>query len=193
MSHIDTIKHKVLGEIGYLPVYLLEQDENDEFNSPKGTVLLGGGGGEHPALSIKNLDFVVLEYLYINIDKLKPDNLSNLEYLKLKREAQLEEFEERVLDLMDELNVRDNCEYDYYKVLQFNNWGLDNYAEIVNYRKTTQDVYEYNCTEDWLCYKVGEFIVLNCPELNHYKKLFNDFEELKNKINEKVCENDLVI
>jgi hypothetical protein len=49
MSYIDTLNHKVLGEIAYLPVYLLEDDDlgyGNEFNSPKGTILLGGGGDD---------------------------------------------------------------------------------------------------------------------------------------------------
>lgn len=180
MSHIDTIKHKVLGEIGYLPVYLLEEDEDDEFHSPKGTILLGGGGGEHPALSIKNHNFVVLHYLFTNIDKLKPEELSNTEFRKLKREIGILDFEERILEAMDLLDIYDNANYDRYNVLQFNYWGLDHYAEIVNYKNSLDDDnYEYNCTEDWLCYKIGEFIVENCPEQNNYKDLFNEFDLIK--------------
>lgn len=191
MSYIDTLKHKVLGEIAYLPVYLLEQDdlgENNEFNSPKGTILLGGGGGEHPALSIKNHNIVVLNYLNNLIDSLKPEDMGNVSFEKYKREYGIDELEEKTLDLLDEYSSKDNIEYDYYNVLQFNNWSMDNYADLVIWRREN-DSREYFSTEEWLNIVVGEFIVNNVPELNNFKELFEELEEFKLNLNNQ--ENDL--
>lgn len=191
MSYIDTLKHKVLGEIAYLPVYLLEQDdlgENNEFNSPKGTILLGGGGGEHPALSIKNHNIVVLNYLNNLIDSLKPEDMGNVAFEKYKREYGIDELEEKTLDLLDEYSSKDNIEYDYYNVLQFNDWSMDNYADLVIWRREN-DSREYFSTEEWLNIVVGEFIVNNVSELNNFKELFEELEILKINLNNQ--ENDL--
>ena len=181
MSYIDTLKHKVLGEIAYLPVYLLEQDdlgENNEFNSPKGTILLGGGGGEHPALSIKNHNIVVLNYLYNLIDSLQPEGMRNVQFEKYKRENGIDNLEEKILNLMDQYSLKDNYEYDYYNVLQFNNWSMDNYADLVIWKREN-DSREYFSTEEWLNIVIGEFVVNNFPELNNFKELFEELESFK--------------
>lgn len=179
MSYIDTLDHTVLGEIGYLPVYLLNQDdlgENNEFNSPKGTLLLGGGGGEHPALSIKNLNFVVLYYFYLLIDMQKPSEMKELEYLKIKRESKLDFIEGNLLLLMDNEDEKNSYLYDKFSVLQFNNWTIDDFANIANYRKENE-ILDFEFTEEWLIFKIGEFIVKNHPELNN----FTDIEKELNK------------
>ena len=181
MSYIDTLNHKVLGEIAYLPVYLLEDDdlgEGNEFNSPKGTILLGGGGGEHPALSIKNHNIVVLNYLYNLMDALKPKDMGNVKFEKYKRENGIDKFEEKIFDLLDEYSLKDNCEYDYYNVLQFNNWSMDNYADLVIWRREN-DSREIFSSEEWLNIVIGEFIVNNAPELNNFKELFEELESFK--------------
>ncbi len=181
MSYIDLLKHKVLGEIAELPVYLLEEDdlgERNEFNSPKGTILLGGGGGEHPALSIKNHNIVVLNYLYNLMDALKPEDMGNVQFEKYKRENGIDEFEEKIFDLLDEYSLKDNCEYDYYNVLQFNNWSMDNYADLVIWRREN-DSREFFSSEEWLNIVIGEFIVNNAHELNNFKELFEELESFK--------------
>lgn len=181
MSYIDLLKHKVLGEIAELPVYLLEEDdlgERNEFNSPKGTILLGGGGGEHPALSIKNHNIVVLNYLYNLMDALKPEDMGNVQFEKYKRENGIDNFEEKIFDLLDEYSLKDNCEYDYYNVLQFNNWSMDNYADLVIWRREN-DSREFFSSEEWLNIVIGEFIVNNAPELNNFKELFEELESFK--------------
>lgn len=181
MSYIDLLKHKVLGEIAEIPVYLLEEDdlgERNEFNSPKGTILLGGGGGEHPALSIKNHNIVVLNYLYNLMDALKPEDMGNVQFEKYKRENGIDEFEEKIFDLLDEYSLKDNCEYDYYNVLQFNNWSMDNYADLVIWRREN-DSREFFSSEEWLNIVIGEFIVNNAPELNNFKELFEELESFK--------------
>lgn len=181
MSYIDLLKHRVLGKIAELPVYLLEEDdlgERNEFNSPKGTILLGGGGGEHPALSIKNHNIVVLNYLYNLMDALKPEDMGNVKFEKYKRENGIDKFEEKIFDLLDEYSLKDNCEYDYYNVLQFNNWSMDNYADLVIWRREN-DSREFFSSEEWLNIVIGEFIVNNAPELNNFKELFEELESFK--------------
>ena len=128
MSYIDTLNHKVLGEIAYLPVYLLEDDdlgEGNEFNSPKGTILLGGGGGEHPALAIKNLDVVILNALLNKFYELKPEDLKATEFLKLQRELGIYGFENKIEEAfeihkknqnIDKTNLLNNISYTTKKV-----------------------------------------------------------------------------
>ena len=181
MSYIDTLNHKVLGEIAYLPVYLLEDDdlgEGNEFNSPKGTILLGGGGGEHPALAIKNLDVVILNALLNKFYELKPEDLKATEFLKLQRELGIYGFENKIYDILDDINKKDKIEYDFYNVLQFNCWTMNDYAKLVNWRNEN-DKREFYSTEEWLNVVIGEFIIDNCNDLNKFQDLINEYNEIK--------------
>lgn len=63
MSHIDTLKHQRLGTINDLEVYLLLEKDDSEFKAKAGTVVLGGGGGEHAPIVVRNLTYCVANYI----------------------------------------------------------------------------------------------------------------------------------
>ena len=66
MSYIDLFKHEVLTEdIFGLPLYrALEDIKGDEFKCNQGQLIIGGGGGEHPAIIIKDINNSIQIYLF---------------------------------------------------------------------------------------------------------------------------------
>jgi hypothetical protein len=60
MSYIDSFKHKIIKtieeDIRFLVLYqALEDIDGDEFKLESGQYVLGGGGGEYPAIIIKDI------------------------------------------------------------------------------------------------------------------------------------------
>ena len=85
MSYIDLFKHKYIGEVSGLPVYqALEDIDGDEFQCEKSQYIIGGGGGEHPAIVIKDLYISILLKVYYETDDwhsiLKIDYVNNLKF-----------------------------------------------------------------------------------------------------------------
>jgi hypothetical protein len=87
MSYIDLFKHREVGNICGLPLYLaLENIDGDEFKCKTGSVIIGGGGGEHPGMVIKDLDILFSTYNFYNdpdydfINNGCPDYFNNLDY-----------------------------------------------------------------------------------------------------------------
>lgn len=88
MSYIDMFKHEQLTEIIGLPLYRAQEDiEGDEFNAKQGQLILGGGGGEHPAIVIKHIDSMVARYIWTSTDTehsydyIECDYFENLEFV----------------------------------------------------------------------------------------------------------------
>lgn len=87
-------------------------------------------------------------------------------------------FENKIDDILDDINKKDNITYDFYNVLQFNNWTMNDYAELVNWRNEN-DKREFYSTEEWLNVVIGEFIIDNCNDLNKFQDLINEYNEIK--------------
>ena len=67
MSYIDLFKHRYLCNIVGLPLYLAQEDiDGEEFSCLEGTLILGGGSGEHPACTFLSVDAAVSDYLFMN-------------------------------------------------------------------------------------------------------------------------------
>jgi hypothetical protein len=163
------LKHKVIGEFAYLPIYLLEEDDlgsNNEFNSPKGTILLGGGGGEHPALSIINHNYCVLNYL-----------IDRLEYCTSEEFCEENETANKIYELLDLKEFKD---LDVWNNLQFNNWGMDQIARLVKYKESFDPSNDITA-ENWLNSEIGKTIVEKYPELNNYIELSKNVEKTIDK------------
>ena len=96
----------------------------------------------------------------------------------MQRELGIYGFENKIDDILDDINKKDKIEYDFYNVLQFNNWTMNDYAELVNWRNEN-DKREFYSTEEWLNIVVGEFIIDNCNDLNKFQDLINEYNEIK--------------
>lgn len=170
MSYIDLFKHKEIGEFGYLPIYLLEEDVNDpnELIAKKGDIVIGGGGGEHPMMKPKNQNNNILLYLENLYESSIPEDQHN----------------EKILNTFDKLI--DNEERNPWDATEFLYWGLDNYARLVKYKEAV-DFSDTESTEVWLVNEIGKMIVEKFPELNPYKELTmviqNEIEEYYNSLN----------
>lgn len=70
MSTIDCFKHSFLGTFcEYVPIYIPHETiDRDDLGADVGEIILGGGGGEHPALVISDLDSCVLSFLNYLVD-----------------------------------------------------------------------------------------------------------------------------
>ena len=96
----------------------------------------------------------------------------------MQRELGIYGFENKIDDILDDINKKDKIEYDFYNVLQFNNWTMNDYAELVNWRNEN-DKREFYSTEEWLNVVIGEFIIDNCNDLNKFQDLINEYNEIK--------------
>ena len=69
------------------------------------------------------------------LEKLNKDITNN--WMIIRTENLVENGFKRHYDmkaLLDDINKKDKIEYDFYNVLQFNNWTMNDYAELVNWR-----------------------------------------------------------
>jgi len=85
MSYIDLFKHEYIGEISGLPLYRAQEDiDGDEFQCKEGQYIIGGGGGEHPAIIINEVyKAIFLNMHYENNDwgSIRDiDYINNLEF-----------------------------------------------------------------------------------------------------------------
>lgn len=69
MSYIDCFNHEEVCTVIGMPIYLALQDiDGDEFQCENNTLILGGGGGEHPAMTIKDINVGAKMLLYFDYD-----------------------------------------------------------------------------------------------------------------------------
>lgn len=169
MSYIDTIKHEFVGSLNGLPIYhpietYVNGDAGDyDFSCGPKNLIIGGGGGEHPALVLHELGALVAEYI-----------LYSLSQIELYHDCS--PWAEEVIDRLDEMSYKER------ESLEFCDWNMSNFNEFfLNAKsnvhatplKNSQDA------EDWIKLSIGQFVFYSLPELNPYHKEIYDLMEIK--------------
>jgi hypothetical protein len=158
MSAIDCTKHKVIGDLhfGYtrLPIYYVvdAQHFSDEFTT--GNIYIGGGSGEHPALTVANFDYYAAIYMENHIPSWLEDG-DPTKYAEIEKEL------DKILDVHE---YRSGNDGNYY--FNFNEWPIRTWAKMHEYIKNCKD--EENNRYDAnraLAYTIGYFLLTNCQNL----------------------------
>jgi hypothetical protein len=149
MSYIDTFDHELVGFFAGLPLYhpleAVVGSGGDEFSCTALQLVLGGGGGEHPAIVLEHPTAAAIAFLQA---ALPPDGLA------LSAEAQ---------QLMDEIPPLEEC-------LHFAGWGIATFVSFHERCSAPSFVTPYRVTrdgalEEWVLRNLGEFVYFAMPEL----------------------------
>lgn len=143
MSYIDMFKHKEVGcYIGEIPLYLtLEDITGEDFQCEKNQFVIGGGGGEHPAMVVKDINMAVLIYL-----------------IQFKDDDEAHDLATELYDDYSYAKAFDNLEAFF--------WTIRNYFEF--FESAEREGYDKDKTyhlEVWVNGKVGDIAFRNFPEL----------------------------
>ena len=155
MSYIDGNKHEIVGLFGGLPVYhplvdIAGTDDSDEFSCSVKQIVIGGGGGEHPGLVVRQPISAVIRFLTQHYEE--EHKLENVEWWE---------------SLTDQYLFRDD-------IFDFAGWGVDTYHQFYELCKSPAMYCPFNDDisrdesmgfEEWLSCSIGEFIFYAMPEL----------------------------
>jgi hypothetical protein len=145
MSYIDCWNHLYIGSLGKdgLPIYMtLEDIDGDEFKATEGSIVLGGGSGEHPALIIENLDFCMASFLDTWVNEYK---------------AHIPQETQDAITIYVEWVFEDA---DFYRdELDFHNWSTDNHYHFVKQLKTLEPNDVTMGTENLIIESIGEYLI----------------------------------
>ncbi len=158
MSHIDSIKHELVGHLNGLPIYHPLEDSpratwgDPDFSCGKSNLVLGGGSGEHPGLVIHNLPALVCKYLLYEI--------AECEALFSDRyKAPAEEAQDQLLEIA----------HAGIPALEFCGWTMQDHKKFiesamsnVNRSPLKQD----GGAEAWIEHSIGEFVYFSLAALN---------------------------
>lgn len=170
MSYIDTIKHELVGYLNGLPIYhpietYVNGDDIDDqaFSCSPKNLIIGGGGGEHPALVLHELGALAAEYILYSLDQ-----------IELYHDCS--PWAEEVIDRLDEMSCKQR------EPLEFCGWNMSNFNEFILNAKA--DVHQTPLknsqdAEDWIRLSIGEFVFYSLPELNPYHKEIYDLMEIE--------------
>lgn len=149
MSFIDCFGHEYVASFAGYPVYHPLEKIDDEFEAGPDTLLLGGGSGEHPALIVRNLEYVAAFYL---------DELL---------EAACDPFDPEEIVGRSKI-LSEPCTP--YECLEFAHWNVETYAEFFKrccaptlacpYEKE-----EHSYLERWLVLNFGKLLCHSLPDL----------------------------
>lgn len=178
MSYIDTFDNEFVGFLAGYPVYrpLVVNDFHDhevgDFSCTPNDFVVGGGGGEHPGVVVKNPNGAVLYFFYEWLEE-----ISNLEKSEI----------ERLTSALPE--------YPGGEALHFCGWKVDHYHKFYQACSSASLVTPYNeerfCTLDqWLYTCFGELIFFSYPELA--EKIITEQQELHKLITHPFLNNILV-
>lgn len=159
MSYIDSYNHEFVWYLWYLPIYhpteniigVTDKWGEYDFNASSKNLVLWWWSWEHPALVLHRLECFVAKYINENLTE--------------------EEFES--LDKKDKNYLFDLIYTDYWELLEFCWWEIENYHKFFNMWKL--ETFRNPCsedkkTEDWLIESIWEFIFHFMPELNPKQK-----------------------
>lgn len=158
MSQIDTFDHEFVGYFVGLPVYHpTEVEEGGDFDCGPDTLVVGGGMGEHPALVVSHLEFLVAQFLLAALpdEDETPDAPSP--YPGAWDQALIE-----ALGRIDDID----------EVLTFHGWRLDHSAAFYEGCKSPANQWPFDeeaeeqshlNVMDWICISLGEFVFYAMP------------------------------
>ena len=148
MSHIDSFKHALVGDLFGIPVYLSLEDIDGDFSCPAKTLIIGGGSGEHPSAVLINPLAAVARFLDAELFNLKLGARAKMDWAEACR------------PYISAANT---------SILQYALWLEDDYAAFRQrcanphaaspYYQSEMDI------EDWLILGLGEFIFFAMPDL----------------------------
>lgn len=136
MSHIDLFKHKKVGQIADIAVYqALEDIDSDEISCKKNQFIIGGGGGEHNAATIKDIRVAVSTYLLFT-------------------------YEDFDIDEHDEyINYSDNIDLNHWTISDF--VRLDRKCRELGFSENN----DIHTIEIWLNCEIGKLVLSVAQEL----------------------------
>jgi hypothetical protein len=149
MSYIDTFDYELVGFFAGLPLYhpleAVAGAGGDEFGCTPRQLVLGGGGGEHPAVVLRQPPAAVMAFLQAALPADAPT---------LAPESQL---------LLYALPPLDEC-------LHFAGWGIADFVAFHERCRAPSFVSPYRVEHDgaleaWVLCNLGEFVYFAMPEL----------------------------
>lgn len=160
MSFIHTRKHEEVGYIaGFVPIYLPLESINvpDEIVAEPGQLILGGGGGELPSLTLtpEQVVFEIVDHVLTGPARYTFNDTAE------------QALTAAGLDEDDYSNFLDHlAPDDIYQRPQFPEYGGDTWHDLI----TEATKYGYNraehlIIEDWLLQEAGAWLLLNRPEM----------------------------
>lgn len=140
MSYIDNFNHQEVGVVSGIQLYLAKQDiTGEDFQCKENQFIIGGGGGEHPAMVINNINQAVITYLIF-----------------IKDDADIDSF------------CLDSDEYDFHyldNLIPFF-WTIKDFVNFYEMSKSEGYNEDSNYqVEAWIGAKVGDIAFRNFPEL----------------------------
>lgn len=151
MSYIDCFDHEYIGSLGYLPIYHpLEEIKGGgwghyDFSASTTNLILGGGGGEHPALVVHKPESLAATFLYHQLSDEQADSLSKSE-------------SDYLIDIRFPGEILEFCGWTIRQMAT-----LKEMAESVAFITPLQNDED---VEDWICKSLGELVFYSLPELN---------------------------
>lgn len=166
MSDIDLYPHEYCGTLGRLPVYhLTEPNPARDFKDVNSDyLLLGGGGGEHPA-AIINIPHAISRYLFEWEIRLGAHKDYKKEYY-----TEVGLTAENVGSLSDEFDILIEGKIPYDKELDFSDWPGDAWAKFYKIAKSKMNSApykrkKYDSIEFWVALSLGEYALVSMPEI----------------------------
>jgi hypothetical protein len=155
MSYIDTFDHQYVGSFAGLPIYYsrdtVEGDGGVDFGCGPDSLVLGGGGGEHPALIFHRLDCLAMRFL-------------------LHAVGENDRGDRPVNEQFGDFPIWDYLNVPYAELFEFAGWSVRDYhAFYERCRSVAIDrpfgVDDYLSFEEWLAISFGELVWFSFPEL----------------------------
>jgi len=169
MSHIDTIKHELVGYLNGLPIYHPIENQigakwgDPDFSCNQSNLVIGGGGGEHPGLVIHNLPSLVCEYLLYDIEQ-------NSENSPDHYRPPSDEVRKLLLDIA--VGKEPN--------LEFCGWSIEHHKQFIERAMSpvhNHPLAEESAAEKWIRLSIGEFVYFSLQPLNSQHKVIQEIVE----------------
>jgi hypothetical protein len=166
MSCIDTFDHQFVGYFGNLPIYRPlvvhtgAQAGGDEFSCAPGNLIIGGGGGEHPAVVVRSPAYAVCRFLFQWLLWCEEDHT----------QAYLEN--SNTFERWHHVLLRGIPLQPWSEVFEFAGWGLADFEAFAKRCRSEAFMTPFplgvqgsNEVEEWFAASLGEFVFFAMPEL----------------------------
>jgi hypothetical protein len=155
MSYIDTFDHKYVGLFAGLPIYYsrltVAGTGGTDFSCGPGNLVLGGGGGEHPALVFHRLDCLAMHFVLHAVNENDKDDRP-------------------VNDQFRDFPIWDYLDVPFAELFDFAGWSVRHYHGFYERCRSVAvvrpfGVDDYLSFEDWLAVCIGELVWFSFSEL----------------------------